>query len=103
MKSYAMLAGFGMAAALAACATTEDSMADEPRERGPQGECDASPAQGLVGSTASPEVGQRLLELTGAKILRWAPPRSAMTMDFRPDRLTVTYDDDMVITRISCG
>ena len=29
-------------------------------------------------------------------------PRTAVTMDFRPDRLTVSYDDAMVITQVSC-
>jgi hypothetical protein len=43
------------------------------------------------------------LTLTGAKVLRWVPPRTAVTMDFRADRLTVSYDDNMTIDRISCG
>jgi hypothetical protein len=34
--------------------------------------------------------------------LRWVPPRTAVTMDYRPDRLTVSYDDAMVITKVSC-
>jgi len=36
-------------------------------------------------------------------VLRWGPPRSAMTMDFRQDRVTVAYDDAMIITHIACG
>jgi hypothetical protein len=68
----------------------------------PAGECRAEPAQRLLGAKASVEVGDQLLALTGAQNLRWVPPRTAVTMDFRADRLTVSYDDDMVITRISC-
>lgn len=67
------------------------------------GKCDASDAQVLIGERVSEEIGQRLLNITGAEMLRWGPPRTAMTMDFRADRLTVSYDDDMAITRISCG
>ncbi|HMO68727.1 MAG TPA: I78 family peptidase inhibitor, partial [Novosphingobium sp.] len=40
---------------------------------------------------------------TGARTLRWMPPRTAVTMDYRADRLTVSYDDNRIIERISCG
>jgi len=43
-----------------------------------------------------------MLAATGATILRWVPPRTAVTMDFNPSRLTVSYDDDYVITKVSC-
>lgn len=52
---------------------------------------------------ATGELGREMLAATGARVLRWAPPRTAVTMDFRGDRLTVSYDDDYVITRVSCG
>lgn len=93
MKALPLMAG-GLA--LAACATT-----------GAGGElagsCDAERGQSFVGQKATAEVGARLLRLTEAKQLRWGPPRSAMTMDFRPDRLTVSYDDAMIIDRVTCG
>jgi hypothetical protein len=65
--------------------------------------CDASGLQDHIGHKASAKSGAILLELSGARHLRWVPPRTAVTMDYRQDRLTVGYDDDMVITRISCG
>lgn len=71
--------------------------------RPPVGECDASGAQDMIGQRATAEMGARLLERTGAATLRWVPPRTAITMDFRPDRLTVSYDDNYIIERISCG
>lgn len=87
-----------------ACATTAP---EEPqyreREAGADHACDASGLQGHIGHTATVRSGAILLELSGAHVLRWVPPRTAVTMDYRPDRLTVSYDDDMVITRISCG
>ena len=44
-----------------------------------------------------------LAQSIGASTLRWGPPGSAMTMDFREDRLTVSYDEQMVVTRLNCG
>lgn len=92
------------AAALAACATTS---ADEPAAPAPEpGEaamCDAAPAQSFVGRKATGEIGAQIVEATGARQLRWGPPRTAFTMDFRPDRVNVIYDDDMTITKITCG
>lgn len=86
---------------LAACATTDSGGASPPGAG--VGECDAGDTQRFVGQRATAEVGQELLRITGARQLRWGPPRSAMTMDFRADRLTVAYDDDYAIERISCG
>ena len=88
-----------IALTLGACATT----AEEQPVRELPGECDASGVQDHLGHRASAESGANLLRLTGARVLRWVPPRTAVTMDFRADLLTVSYDDDMVIERISCG
>ena len=89
---------------LSACATTTATTPDgEPPAREIEGQCDASGVQDHIGHRASAEAGATLLRLTGARILRWVPPRTAVTMDFRADRLTVSYDDNMVIERISCG
>jgi hypothetical protein len=87
-------------AGLAACATTPPAEGPPPEE--PDGPCKAEPAQRLIGSKATAEAGAELLRLTGARVIRWVPPRTAVTMDFRADRLTVSYDDDMTIIRISC-
>jgi hypothetical protein len=70
---------------------------------GEAGVCDAAPARSLVGQQATAEVGQRIMSLTGARQLRWGAPGTAMTMDFRQDRVTVSYDQAMRIERISCG
>ncbi len=97
MKALPPIVACASALALAACATTGDAA-------GPGGGvCNAEDAQGFVGQQATPEAGAELLRLTGARQLRWGPPRTPMTMDFRQDRLTVSYDDDMVIERVSCG
>jgi hypothetical protein len=66
-------------------------------------ECQAEAGQYAVGQKASVELGTELVAKTGSKALRWMPPRSAATMDYRADRLNVAYDDAMVIVRVSCG
>ncbi|MGE4322980.1 MAG: I78 family peptidase inhibitor [Sphingobium sp.] len=57
----------------------------------------------FVGQVASSDVGAALLAASGARMLRWGAPGSAMTMDFRPDRLTVAYNAAMVIQSARCG
>lgn len=93
------IAALAAMAPLTACAAA----ADEAPQRLGAGECSAEGAQDLVGQKATQEMGTELLAKTGARTLRWVPPRTAVTMDFRADRLTVSYDDDMMIERISCG
>lgn len=87
---------------LAACATADDVQSITPADP-PMAQCDASGAQDLIGQGATAQLGAQLLYMTGATQLRWVPPRTAVTMDYRADRLTVSYDDDMMIERISCG
>lgn len=90
------------ALATSACATTmqEGGSMDNSDE---MAQCDAAPAQSMIGTQADAAAGQKILALTGAELLRWAPPNSAVTMDYRPNRVTVSYDEVMAITRITCG
>jgi len=100
MTRIALLISLSLGAlSLAGCATAGVKRPVEPGA----GECKGEPGQAFVGRKASADVGRELLEATGAKTLRWVPPRTLVTMDFRPDRLTVSYNDDMVIERVSCG
>lgn len=92
-----------MSALIGLSACTQGTPRPEDLPAMPQGTCNADSAQSLIGTKASAESGAELLKLTGARTLRWVPPRSAVTMDYRADRLTVSYDDDYTIVRISCG
>lgn len=65
--------------------------------------CKADPVQSYVGQIATPEIGARIAREAGARSLRWGPPRSAMTMDYRQGRVNVMYDDAFKITQITCG
>lgn len=88
---------------LAACAASEAPAETAPPSPSAEAVCNADAVQSLVGQTATADVGAQLLKGSGARTLRWVPPRTAVTMDFRPDRLTVSYDDALKIERVSCG
>jgi hypothetical protein len=60
--------------------------------------CGASGFQGLVGQTG--EIA-RMLELD--QTVRIIPPDSAVTMDFRPDRINFELDAEGRIAAVRCG
>ena len=92
MKLYLLTIAAG-GAALSGCATT-------PAQNN---FCNADPAHLFVGQKADGAAGLAIRQATGADEVRWGPPRTPMTMDFRQGRVTVSYDDAMTITRIACG
>jgi hypothetical protein len=96
MRKALPLALAAGALSVAGCATTNGTTPEG-------GTCDAEGGQSFVGKRATAETGAALLRATGAKQLRWGPPNSAMTMDFRQDRLNVFYNGAMVIERVTCG
>lgn len=92
---------------LSACASAERNAPytsqEIPAAQAGGFECTAKSAQYGLGQTASVALAQELLSKAGATILRWLPPRTAVTMDYSPVRLNISYDDAMIITRITCG
>jgi hypothetical protein len=44
-----------------------------------------------------------MLQVSGAAVVRWAPFGSAVTMEYRFDRLTVFLDANNRVERISCS
>ncbi|MGC4252789.1 MAG: I78 family peptidase inhibitor [Sphingobium sp.] len=87
---------------LAACAGAgEEGPSNTPPVA--EGKCRDESLSGFVGQTATAELGARMLAASGARTLRWGGPNTAMTMDLRPDRLTVLYDEKMVIKSLSCS
>ena len=87
---------------LAACAAN-DAPVESATPPSAEMKCDADAAQGHVGQVATAEVGGAILKAAGARTLRWGPPRWAMTMDYRQDRVNVMYDDAYKITQVTCG
>lgn len=102
MKWALMATASTLGLALAACATVPDEGA-RPPARTPDDTCRAEPGQRFIGQRASSEVGAAIMEATDSTRLRWVPPRTAVTMEYAYGRVTVSYDDDYRITRVSCG
>ncbi len=48
-------------------------------------------------------MGAAILKDSGATTLRWGPPNSVWTMEYRADRVNVKYDENSKITEITCG
>ena len=88
-----LLIALAGAVALSACSTTYSRT----------NFCNAEPGQLFIGQTADAASGLAIRRATGADVVRWAPPRSAMTMEFMEGRVTVAYDDAMKITAVTCG
>ncbi len=90
-------------AALMACSNSV--MKQDIPERGvtPGYICQTDGLDTFVGRKANSETGGRALKQSGAKSLRWIPPRSSVTMDYRQDRLNIEYNEKMEIQRVNCG
>ncbi|MEM8726217.1 MAG: I78 family peptidase inhibitor [Pseudomonadota bacterium] len=93
MRSFTKLTPVFAFAALAA-----GTSAQQPPPR-----CDAAPAEGFIGQTASLETAISIQKATGATIFQWVFENSAVTMDYRPERVRVTYDRDLKILEVTCG
>ena len=65
--------------------------------------CNAEPGQLFIGNKADAASGLAIRRATGADTVRWAPPRTAMTMEFAEGRVTIAYDDAMNVTAVTCG
>jgi len=87
-----------LAGAAAGCAPQKKA---EPLP--PMVECDANRVQDLRGKQRSPAVEADALARSGAKRVRWIEPGSAVTMDFRVDRLNLHIDAAGTITAARCG
>ena len=88
-------------AATAACATMSAGDGEPPVAGA--GPCEADQAARLIGERASQPLAVDAINLTFAREFRWIPPNSAVTMDYRPGRLNIEYDEDGIVTDIRCG
>jgi hypothetical protein len=86
---------------LSACAATGADGPAAPSEQA--GNCKGDGLDTFVGRKVTSDLGAELLAKSGARSLRWGGPGMAMTMDYRPDRLTVSYDEQMLLTSARCG
>jgi hypothetical protein len=68
----------------------------------PGAQCDANPAQALVGQRAD-KAGDEAKRLSGARLVRRYVTGAIVTMDFRADRLNIETDANGVIVKLTCG
>ncbi|MEH6756270.1 MAG: I78 family peptidase inhibitor [Parasphingorhabdus sp.] len=88
---------------LLACSTFDPAPGIPERGGALRYECNADGLETLVGLKVTAEIGADALTKSGGKKLRWVPPHTAITMDYRQDRLNIEYDEERVITRVTCG
>jgi hypothetical protein len=68
-----------------------------------EGECNAAPAQGLVGQTVSAVLNEHAMHLSGARVTRTLRPGQIVTMEYRADRLNIRIDTQGKVLAITCG
>ncbi len=102
--TFTKLAFAGSLAALTAgCMTTPAPDAPVDRAPGEGGSCSTAGTEGFIGQRATSAIGTQIRQRTGASVFQWVPPETAVTMDYRQDRVRVSYDRAMAITSIACG
>jgi hypothetical protein len=93
-----------VAALLASAACTPVEMRGEtPAARPVAAACNADSLGDLVGKRASDARADVMQTRSGARTLRGIAPNTAVTMDFRSDRLNVYVDAKGRIERFTCA
>ena len=75
----------------------------DPAPRAAGDECGASQVQPFVGYEADEGFRAYVAELTGTQEIRWIMPDTAVTLDFRPDRLNMRLDENTNVIEARCG
>jgi hypothetical protein len=90
--------------ALSACASTgSDKVANAtPPPPSMEPSCGADQLASYVGQPASDDVIAKITAWRGDKPMRVIRPGTAVTMDYRPDRLNVQVGEDGKITGFTC-
>ena len=78
-----------------------------PADGGPQtagdGSCHADRVAWAVGKSGDEPTMRRVWQESGAGLLRPIGPDTAVTRDFRADRINVYLDAQNTITQLNCG
>ncbi len=64
--------------------------------------CGVSKVSDAAGRKDSPSLRADVVRKVGHSRVRWLPPGTAATMDYRPDRLNVDIDSRGIVTRLYC-
>ncbi len=101
--ALATLAGCSSTTNTASTTSSQDATTTSSSYMNQPGQCDADPAQNLLGKAPRPDVLAQAKQLSGAKQLRTLLPGQVMTMEYNPERLNILVGDSDTITRINCG
>ena len=88
---------------LAACASTSQTGATPVHGVTPGHKCEANGTDRFIGQMRTSHTRGAIMRATRAAVLRWSPPNTMLTMDYREDRVTVWLDQANKITKIRCG
>lgn len=92
---------------LATCACASEPGVATPKRQSPATdllpECDAAPAQHLVGKQIGKGIEAKMRQITGASEIRWIRPGDVIAMDYHTSRLNVEIDQRNRIIRLYCG
>ncbi len=89
--------------ALPACAAAAPQPEIPVRGATPGFTCRSQGLERFVGRAATAELGAEMRRASGAKTVRWVPPGSMITMEYREDRLTVRVDAGNRVIAANCG
>ena len=103
MRSLLFAATAGLA--LTACVTPPAESAANPPpapEETPM-TCDAKKGSWAIGKVADEALVAKVKADTGSERYRVIPPDTAVTMDYREDRVNIDVDANNVVTAVRCG
>ncbi|OVZ55327.1 hypothetical protein CDO44_24225 [Pigmentiphaga sp. NML080357] len=90
-------------AVAAGCSAPVPAAAPQPSVEQGREQCNAEPAQQLVGQKLSSVLVEEARKASGAKSARVLRPGQAVTMEFNPARVNVEVNRSEVVTAIRCG
>lgn len=85
---------------VAACSTIESA---PPPTRADGAMCTADQLGQYNGQVATPELGRQIQAASGARIFRWLPKGSVITMEYNADRVSVLLDEQNKVESSRCG
>ncbi|QIK96149.1 hypothetical protein G7076_06520 [Sphingomonas sp. HDW15A] len=65
--------------------------------------CTADQLNRFKGLPATPELGAEIRKASGARIFRWLPKGTIITMEYNADRVNVHLDEANRVERARCG
>jgi hypothetical protein len=69
----------------------------------PGHKCQTAGTHRFIGQRGTTANGAAIKRVSKAAVLRWSPPNTMLTMDYREDRVTVWVNAAKKITQIRCG